>query len=40
MNPPSVISDQSPMIGPNAMPLVAVTFEMSTSPVKTATSVG
>ena len=40
MNPPSVISDQSPMIGPNATPLVAVTLEISTSPVKTATSTG
>ena len=34
MNPPSV------MIGPKAMPLVAVTLEISTRPVKTATSVG
>ena len=34
MNPPSV------MIGPNATPLVAVTLEMITSAVKTATSTG
>ena len=34
MNPPSV------MIGPNATPLVAVTFEMITSAVNTATRIG
>ncbi|MND02255.1 hypothetical protein D3C83_215660 [compost metagenome] len=40
MKPPSVISDQSPMIGPKAMPFVADTFEISTNPVKIATSAG
>ncbi len=34
MNPPSV------MIGPNATPFVAVTLEMITSAVKTATRIG
>jgi hypothetical protein len=34
MNPPSV------MMGPNATPLVAVTLEMITSAVNTATSPG
>ena len=34
MNPPSV------MIGPNSTPLVAVTLEMITSAVNTATSIG
>jgi hypothetical protein len=40
MNAPSRMSDQSPMIGPNATPLVAATFEISTSPVNTATRIG
>jgi hypothetical protein len=40
MKPPSVMIDQWPMIGPNATPLVAVTFEMITRPVNTAMSTG
>ena len=40
MKPPSVMIDQLPMIGPNATPFVAVTLEMITSAVKTATKIG